>query len=99
MAVPPFFVLLKLSKLTKLSLRSKLSTIVMSGDVCENTIVDNFDNYDNFERSDNFRKMNYWFISFSSSRTAASNWRSVPVTTVSGRFRMKTSGSNCVFSK
>ena len=35
--------------------RSKLTTIDASADICEKTIVDNFDNFDNFERSDNFK--------------------------------------------
>ena len=54
---------LKLTKLAKLTLRSKLTTIDMTAEGEEKTtaktIVDNFVNFDNFERSDNSRKLNY----------------------------------------
>ena len=53
---------LKLTKLAKLSLRSKLTTIEMSTEeeakTTARTTVVNFDNFDNFERSDNFKKLN-----------------------------------------
>ena len=45
---------LKLKKLSKLSLRSKLMTYVK---LAVKSIVDNFINFDNFEQSDNFRKL------------------------------------------
>ena len=54
---------MKLTKLAKLTLRSKLTTIDMTAEGEEKTtaktIVDNFVNFDNFERSDNSRKLNY----------------------------------------
>ena len=45
---------MKLKKLSKLSLRSKLMTYVK---LAVKSIVDNFINFDNFEQSDNFRKL------------------------------------------
>ena len=52
---------LELTKLAKLSLRSKLTTIETSAEeevkTTARTIVVNFVNFDNFEQSDNFRKL------------------------------------------
>ena len=53
---------MELTKLAKLSLRSKLTTIETSAEeevkTTARTIVDNFVNFDNFEQSDNFRNLN-----------------------------------------
>ena len=55
--------LMKLTKLAKLTLRSKLTTIVTSIETELNTIaksiVVNFVNFDNFERSDYFINLKY----------------------------------------